>query len=138
MSPEGAVETGDEISSMAKSWQGSGDYPGVDDWVDTTLSKGDYVYGGTPGQSNFYTTQEVMDIVGTDATQLYQGLQVGKGYYPEFRPGMTMYKVLDDIDVAYSKAFANPQFGPGGFDQYYINNFESVLQPIKSIIMTNK
>lgn len=94
--------------------------------------------GGAPGQSNFYTTEEVMQAVGNDATKLNQGLQVGKGNYPQFRPGMTQYEVTQDITAGYSKALANPQYGQGGFDQYFINDYDKFLNPILSRIMTNK
>lgn len=79
-----------------------------------------------------------MQAVGSDATKLNQGLQVGKGNYAQFRPGMTQYEVTQDITVGYSKALANPQYGAGGFDQYYLSNYENVLNPIKSTVMTNK
>ena len=124
-------------SEEARNWQGKGDYPGVDNWKDTTLKKGTAVWGGAPGQSNFYTTNGSMKSVNTNATKLYDGLQVGKGAYPEFRPGMTKYIVNQDISVATSKALANPMHGNGGFDQYYIQNFENVLEPVKTLLMTN-
>jgi len=125
-------------AALARKWQGSGAYPGVDDWTNITIKKGTKVWGGAPGQSNFYTTEEVMQAVGNDATKLNQGLHVGKGNYPQFRPGMTQYEVTQDSIVGYSKALANPQYGAGGFDQYYISNYESILKPIKSTIMTNR
>lgn len=77
-----------DAASMAKKWQGSGAYQGVDDWSNITIKKGTKVCGGAPGQSNFYTTEEVMKAVGNDATKLNQGLQVGKGSHLQFRPGM--------------------------------------------------
>ena len=40
------------------------------------------VWGGTSGQSYCYTSDEVMKMVGTDATKLYERLQFGKGQYP--------------------------------------------------------
>ena len=63
----GGVRTKSQ-SEGARSWQGKGDYPGVDNWSDTTLKKGTTVWGGAPGQSNFYTTNGVMKNVKTDAT----------------------------------------------------------------------
>ncbi len=133
----GTVSYIDE-AAMARNWQGRGSYSGVDDWSNITIGKGTKIWGGAPGQSNFYTTEEAMQIVGNDATKLNQGLQIGKGNYPQFRPGMTQYEVTQDITVGYSRALANPQYGAGGLDQYYISNYENVLSPIKSIIMTNR
>ena len=79
-----------------------------------------------------------MKIVGNDATKLNQGFQIGKGEYPLYRPGMTQYEVTQDIIVGFSKALANPQFGTGGFEQYFIPDYKNVLRSIRSIIMTNR
>ncbi len=125
-------------AALARSWQGSGAYPGIDNWCNVTLKKGTIVWGGSPGQSNFYVTDTVMRTVGTDATRLYQGIQVGKGSYPTYREGMTMYKVTEDITVAYSKALANPSYGAGGFDQFFIDQYQNVLKPILTRIMKNR
>ena len=110
----------DSPSSIAQSWQGNGNYPGIDDWVDVTLLKGTKVWGGAPGQSNFYTSNAVMKSVGNDAKMLNQGLQIGKNGYSTFRPDMTMYELTSDITVGCSKALANPQYGAGGSDQYFL------------------
>jgi RHS repeat-associated protein len=128
----------DDPASLARDWQGKGGYSGVDDWSNIQLKKGEVVWGGEPGQSNFYTTDSVMNTVGNDATQVYNGLQVGKGNYPQFRPGMTQFEVTQDIIVGYSKALANPQFGIGGFDQFFITNYESVLKPVMTKMMQNR
>ena len=40
------------------------------------IKKGSYVWGGTPGQTNFYTTTADIMSIGNDATQIFQGLQV--------------------------------------------------------------
>ena len=50
---------------------------------------------------------------------------------------MTKYIIKQDISVATSKALANPMHGSGGFDQYYIQNYETVLKPVKTLLMTN-
>ena len=127
-----------DAASMAKSWQGTGAYPEVDDWTNVSINKGTKIWVGAPGQSNFYTTEKVMQSIGNDATKLNQGLQVGKGNYSQFRPGMTQYVVTQDITVGYLKALANPQYGTGGFDQYFVPDYDSILNPVKSIIMTNR
>lgn len=51
---------------------------------------------------------------------------------------MTEYEVIQDIIVGYSRALANPQHGPGGFEHYFIPDYDNVLKPIRSIIMTNR
>ena len=130
--------TGETAADLARTWQGSGAYPGVDDWTNVTLTKGTKVWGGAPGQSNFYTTEEMIKSAGNDATKIFEGLQIGKGNFSQFRPGMTQYELTQDITVGYSRALANPQYGKGGFDQYFIKYFESSLTPIKSIILKNR
>ena len=127
-------------ASMAARAQGNARYPGVDNWVNVTLPKGSYVWGGSPNPSNFYTTNSVMNLVGNDATRLGIGLQITRGRYPTFRAGMTMYQVNTSITVGYSHALANTQYGIGGFPQYYIPNtysYQNVLQPILTRLMTN-
>jgi hypothetical protein len=125
-------------ASDAGKWQGDKVYPGVDDWTNITLKKGTKVWGGAPGQSNFYTTDAFIKDAGNDATKIFEGLQVTKGKYPTYRSGMTLYIVSEDITVGYSKALANPIYGKGGAEQYFITNYEEILKPIKSIILTNK
>ena len=127
------------VATQAKEWQlANGGYGVADDWMEIQLKKGDIVWGGTSGQSNFYTTNEVAELVGTDATKLYQGLQVGKGAFPTYRAGFTMYEVKEDITVAYSQALANSHISSGGFEQYFIPNFENVLTPIQTVLMNNR
>jgi hypothetical protein len=80
----------------------------------------------------------MIKAAGNDATKIFEGLQVGKGNFSHFRPGMTQYEVTHDIAVGYSKALANPQYGKGGFDQYFIKDFENSLIPVKSVILKNR
>lgn len=134
---EGASNAAEEIVQLARSWQGSVDYPGIDDWTYKVITKGTKIWAGTPGQSNFYTTAEMIETSGYDATKIFEGLQVGKGNFPTYRAQMTEYEVQEDIVVGYSKALANPQYGVGGFEQYFVKDFEAVLKLIKSIDLVN-
>lgn len=68
-----------EPASMAKMWQGNDLYPGIDDWKNIVLKKGTKIWGGAPGQSNFYSSEKVIQEVNHDATKLFRGLQVSKG-----------------------------------------------------------
>lgn len=79
-----------------------------------------------------------MGNAGNDATLIFRGLQVGKGNHPTYRKGMTLYVVMQDTTAAYSRALANPQYGPGGSDQYVIPNYQTVLQPVFSLILNNR
>ena len=127
-------------SSLAKKWQGSGDYPGVDEYTDKVLKKGEIIYGGVPGQSEYYTTSMAISKAEGSSSSLFQGLQV-KPSAPQYnhkitgpyRPGVTAYEVIRDSPAAYGVSKANPQFGKGGFEQLFIPNFETVLKPIYSI-----
>jgi hypothetical protein len=52
---------------------------------------------------------------------------------------MTAYEVKEDIVVAQGTTLANPQFGGGGAQQYYIkeSDYKNNLEPKSSIILTN-
>ena len=129
--------TTESASSEARKWQENEMYPGIDNWTDVTIRKGSYVWGGTPGQSNFYTTTADLVTSGNDATKIFTGLQVSKGAFDTYRPGMTMYRIPYDMDVAISQALANKHYGAGGFTQLYIPNFQD-LESIQSIILINR
>jgi len=77
-SPMRSIAAETTPSQFARSLQGSGNYPGVDVFRDITLKKGTIIYGGYPGQSAFYTTSSAISRVGDSASELFQGLQVGR------------------------------------------------------------
>jgi hypothetical protein len=101
------------------------------------VPKGTIVYAGEPGMTGFATTENGMLAAGTDATAFNEGLQIGPraGLY---RPGVTVYEVLEDTPGAYSEALANAQHGPGGFPQLYIPAYARVLRPIRTDLMGNR
>lgn len=126
------------VSAEAQSWQGKGSYYGVDTYQDVVISAGAIIYGGAPGQSSYYTPQSTMDQYGTDSKAIFQALQVG-AYKGTYRPGMTSYLVTEDIVVAQGTTLANPQFGPGGAQQYYIpeDTYKTKLVPQSTTILHN-
>jgi hypothetical protein len=134
----GAISCIGNPACQAKLWQGKGQYPGVDNWKNITLPKGSTVWGGAPGQSSFYTNNRTIQMAGNDATKIFQGLQTSIGNHSAYRPGMTQYVVTQEIQVAQSVALANPQYGVGGFVQYFIPNHNQVLQPIFSLLLNNR
>lgn len=79
-----------------------------------------------------------MNLCGNDATKIFEGLQVSKSGYPTYREYMTEYVVKEDIVVGYSKALANPKYGDGGFDQYFVKDFETILESVRSIELINR
>ncbi len=121
-------------AEQAKAWQsGGGKYPQVDDWQNITLKKGTVVYGGTPGQSNFYTTEEAVQASGNSQSNLFSSLQVAPHPDLGFRPGMTAYEVTEDTPAATSTALANSQISAGGAQQLFIPNYSTVLNPLFSV-----
>ena len=121
-------------AAEAAGWQGRGAYPGVDAWENVTLAKGTRVHAGEPGVSGFFASDSAAASVGHDATALNQGLQIAPRN-GAFRPGLTEFELTSDVTVGRSIASANPQFGPGGLEQFYIPNWQDVTSPIVSRLM---
>ena len=73
------LESGSKTpSEIARSWQGTGKYPGIDDYVDITVEKGTVLYRGEPNGTEYFTTLDAIEQSGRDATKLFEGLQVEK------------------------------------------------------------
>jgi uncharacterized Zn-binding protein involved in type VI secretion len=137
--------TGDAASSsaatpadLAKSWQGTDPYPGVDNWTNTTLPKGTRVYGASPGQGSFYTSAD--GVSGTDGTaaSYYDSLQIAPNTtdpnYPAYRSGITEYEVnTDNLPAATSTASANPGNGGGGATQFFVPDYKTGLTPVQTV-----
>ncbi|QVK19286.1 hypothetical protein KHQ81_06225 [Mycoplasmatota bacterium] len=88
----------------------------VDSWESTFLEAGDIVCGMLPGQGNYYTNTEFLDL-GLSNAQLYNGLQIaGNPDYP-MRDSMGFYLVIDRVQVATSYVANNTTFGSGGLRQ---------------------
>ncbi|XBS70623.1 VENN motif pre-toxin domain-containing protein [Acerihabitans sp. KWT182] len=124
-------------AQMAASWQGNEPYPGVDFYENVTLPAGTLVVGAVPGQSPYYTTLAVFQ--GTDGTaEGYYGVlqmrpNVDNTSYPPYRSGATIYQVGSDTNAASGTALANPVYGSGGGDQFFIPNYSNSLIPLYSI-----
>ena len=115
-------------------------YTGVDDWTDTTLQKGDTVWGGQPGQSEYYTTDETIKIVGNNSKQYYDGLQIP---HDETRYGLrreftVQYEVVQETVAAKSIAQANPNLGTGGFEQLFIPEYKNSLKEVFKLTMLDR
>jgi len=117
---------------IARTSQVSPPYGGVDTWGRTALAKGSIIYGGYPGQSPFYTDSATVKASNLNAKSLFQSLQVSPHPVRGYRPQVQAYRVLNDIDVPSASALANPQFGPGGGAQFYMENFSNRLAPIRT------
>lgn len=115
-------------SEIAKSWQGSGKYPGVDKYKDITLKEGKVIYRGEPNGTEYFTTKSAIERSGSDATKIFEGLQVEKNPIHGYRGNMQGYKVTTDIDAAFGITKANPQFGKGGLPQVYVPNVDELIE----------
>jgi hypothetical protein len=147
--PVSAVGTGAEAAAdlstaaesspadLAAAFQGRDAYRGVDAWQNVTLQAGTKVYAGEPGVSGFFTSEGVAESVGNDATALNEGLQIVSrtGMY---RPGLTEFTLTQDVQAARSIALANPQYGAGGLEQFFIPNWSDIMDPMVSKIMQNR
>ena len=128
-------------SQLARSWQGTGKYIGIDDYIDTTVPKGTILYRGEPNGTEYFTTLDAIEDAGRDATNVFEGLQVEKNPIHGYRGEMQGYVFNEDIASAYGITNANPQFGKGGLPQYYIPNVQElidkgILTPVDSIKLT--
>jgi hypothetical protein len=98
-----------------------------DDWTMIQLRKGDVLYGGRPGQSNYYTNIDTVLASEGDTTALSRSLQIEPHPTKGFRPGIGEYVVQRDIRVPGGIVRSNPMLGPGGTQQYFINNYSNLL-----------
>ena len=125
-------------SEIARSWQGTGKYPGIDDYVDITVEKGTVLYRGEPNGTEYFTTLDAIEQSGRDATKLFEGLQVEKNPIHGYRGEMQGYIFNEDVASAYGITNANPQFGKGGLPQYYVPDVQDlidkgILTPVDNI-----
>lgn len=115
-------------SQLARSWQGSGKYPGIDNYIDVTVTKGTVLYRGEPNGTEYFTTLDAIEQSGRNATTVFEGLQVEKNPIHGYRGEMQGYLFNEDIASAYGITNANPQFGRGGLPQYYIPNAQDLIE----------
>jgi hypothetical protein len=136
-------------SGLAREYQGSDPYFGTDNYRDITLKKGSFITSGVHSPdlddlTGFFTTQSGLNRSLSDgfvdANKFNQGLQIYSAR-PEYRPGVTIFEVLEDTPAAFGLTKANPRFNPGGYKslpQIYVPDYESVLKPVISIPAINK
>ena len=126
----GGIMGGLQFKSPAKtaqSWQGKDDYPGVDDYVDINMHEGDILYRGEPNGTEYFTTLDAVESSNRNATTLFEGLQVKPHPVHGFRGQVSGYRFTQTVTVGYGQALANPQFGPGGLDQFYVPNVQKLI-----------
>jgi hypothetical protein len=125
----------DNLLNTVKGWQGSGSYPGVDNWTIVEIPAGTKVYGGLPGQSEFYSVEKSLLDVNYNKADYWDGLQVSPHPQFGFRPKVGEYTTNQTIKVAISKTLANPQHGTGGAWQVFVNDFSDNLTFVKEITL---
>ncbi|TPG63334.1 hemagglutinin repeat-containing protein [Ewingella americana] len=105
----------------------------ADEWSMTTLPAGSKVYGGIPGQSAYYTTEQTLLNANFGRESLFQSLQVSP--HPEFgyRPQMGVYEVTNPITIPSGIVWKNPLLGPGGGTQFFIKDYNNNLKLIDKI-----
>ena len=123
-----------DLLKASQGAQGSGAYPGVDNWIIVEIPKGTKIYGGVPGQSSFYLSYETLSEVKLSKSEVWKSLQVAP--HPEFgyRSKIAEYELNSTYDISFSKVTANPQHGNGGGYQYFVDEFEIQLRATGKII----
>ncbi|MGH8968871.1 MAG: putative T7SS-secreted protein [Actinomycetes bacterium] len=122
----------DSPAGIAAGIQGRGNYPGVDDWYPARLRAGDEIGAGTVADlpdlplSGFAVPRSVVDEVGTDARELFEGVQV-RPYEGSYRDELTVYRAGNDLDVAVGYALRNPDYGAGGLRQVYVRDMQRLV-----------
>ena len=125
--------TDDRLLIKAKRWQGSKNYPGVDTWEVFEISTNTTLYGGLPGQSEFYSIEKSLLDVNYDKVKYWQSLQVMPHPTFGFRPKVGEYTVNAVIKVAVAKTLANPQYGQGGAWQIFVDDYPKKITFVKEI-----
>lgn len=119
----GFVSVDNQVSGMAaqaRSWQGSGAFPGIDDYANRVLAAGDRLEAGFPGLSNYATSGGTAAANGNSASRVWEGLQVGPNQF-DYRPSMVELRINNPVDAAHGTALANPQYGAGGAEQFFLD-----------------
>jgi len=113
---------------------GSPSYPGVDNWTDSSLHKGNIVYcweGDNQTSHNedgacVMTPQTAFDCEG-DPNKLRDSIQTDLNPdYDNHRGVLRAYEMNGDVDAAFSHCEANKCHGAGGGEQYYIPDFDDL------------
>jgi hypothetical protein len=137
----GVVRTGGSLivtrgtSALARTFQGSLKYPGIDRFRDITLKKGTTVYAGFPGQSVFYTTASALRRSGGSAEKLWKGLQIASHESYPMRMRIASYEVLEDTPAAFSIVRANAKHGAGGYPQIVVPSFRESLRYLEDFAL---
>lgn len=124
------------LSNTVRSWQGSGNYPGIDDWYVIEIPAGTKVYGGLPGPSPFFSVEKTLVDANSNKSMYWQSLQVRPDPVFGLRPKVGEYVTTVPTKVAVSRTLANPQYGNGGAWQFYIEDFANKVSLSREITLS--
>ena len=129
----GSELVGTAPSQIARSFQGTKKYPGIDRYKDITLKKGTILYSGFPGQTPFYTTVSALRRSGSSAENLFKGLQIKRHETRGFRTRVAAYEVVADTPAAFGLAIANVEHGAGWLPQVVVPSYMNSLRFIDDL-----
>jgi len=120
-------------AAKAAAWQGSGRYPGVDAWRNTTLPKGTVLAQGAYSEgSPFFVEVKALARSGQNAETFSKFLQVARHPEKGYRPGAMLLILSDDAAAGAAPILANPQYGSGGYMQFYLAD-PSIAEPVVGV-----
>lgn len=123
------------IVNHAKSGQGHGTYSGIDDWFSVRLDSGAMLWGGLPGQSNYYSIIATYDSAKGEKVAYWKLLQVKPHAVFGYRSYIAGYRLNKTVNASISKTLANKQYGDGGAWQIYIQNYHTDLLKVSEITL---
>ena len=120
----GFVAADHQVSGMAaqaRAWQGADAFPGIDHYTNVTLPAGTTIEAGFPGLSNYAAPGGNAAAHGNSAAAVWEGLQVGPRAADGYRPAVIEIQVNSPVPAATGTTLANPQYGAGGTQQYFLD-----------------
>ena len=115
-------------SKVAQSWQGTKDYPGIDNYKNIKIKESKVLYRGEPYGTEYFTTKSAVERSGRNAGDLFEGLQVMENPIKGYRGNMKGYKAIVDLDAAFGITKANPIYGGGGLPQIFMPNANELIK----------
>ena len=127
---------GQDPAGEAAGWQGSKDYPGVDNWKNVVLEKGTILFtlyphgpaGMASAPGNYFVRGYAVRSARGNARAFNDSVQVRHSGNAtaarDMRKQLHIFVVEEDICVGKSKAKANKKYGDGGATQYYIRDID--------------
>lgn len=122
------------IQMAAVKQQSGGGKWNSDIWGAVSLYPGQKVYGGIPGQSEYYTDEETLKEFANSPEDLWAALQVGAHPVRGFRTQVAEYDVIAPVTVPAARCTRNGIYGAGGGFQYMIVPYHQILSRTTRVI----